>query len=263
VNGPVRVAWRSGTLGVKVDECPRCGQVGRHRLERQVRWLEVGPVGVLPLGLRHGLECASCWSWTPMRAADVRSGTRTGRLPLPDRPRPVTAAAVAAGGAAPDFDRVLPSRGLDGATAYMGVWLLVVAILVGLALQPKGIEGAHDSGGSCLVVVGLAPGQPLPTQPLIVSDTLCALPHNFEPVGTVPLTGYAPSATPPPYAAAAEAAAAGCQAAFKAAFGSPPPGGPELVVIGPDPRDWARGDRHVTCAAGDPANAWLPGPLPR
>ncbi|HEY4753973.1 MAG TPA: hypothetical protein VIH37_11855, partial [Candidatus Limnocylindrales bacterium] len=78
---PVRIAWRSGTLGEKFDECPRCGEVGRHLLERQYRWLEVGPIGVVPLGLRHGLECANCRFWTPMSWRQIRRGARTGSLP--------------------------------------------------------------------------------------------------------------------------------------------------------------------------------------
>lgn len=262
MRSPVRISWRSGTLGVKVDECPDCGQVGRHRLERGVRWLEAGPIGVLPLGIRHGLECAACWAWTPMGWRDVRRGLRSGTLPLPERPRPVARATVAAGREA-DFDRVLRSRGLDGATAYTGIWALVVVILAGLAIQPRGVEGVYDAGGSCLVVMGVAKGDPLPTPPLTVTPTLCALPHNFEPVGRVPLESFAPAATVPPLEAVLPVAQPVCEAAFRAAFGSPAPDAVELLIIGPDDRDWARGDRFARCAAGDPAKPWLEGPLPR
>jgi hypothetical protein len=260
---PVRVTWRSGTLGEKFDECPRCGEVGRHLLERQYRWLEVGPIGVVPLGLRHGLECANCWFWTPMGWRTIRRGVRGGSLPLPDRPRPNTAAAVGAGGPTPDFDRVIPTRSLDGGTVYLGLWVIVLTILGGLYLQPKGIEGAHDSGGTCLVVVGLAQGQPLPTPPLSVSDTLCVLAHNFEPVAKVPVTGFAPSATPPPYAAVVAITRSECDTAFKAAFGSPGQGGPVAFITGVNLDDWNRGDRFAWCVAKDPKQAWLSDPLPR
>lgn len=260
---PVRVVWRSGTLGVKIDECPRCGTVGRHRLERQLRWVTVGPVGVLPLGARHGLECATCWAWTPMRRADLRRGTRTGRLALPERPRPASAAAVTAGEPAPDLDRVISTGALDGATAYLGAWLIVVAILLGLAVQQRGVETATADVPRCLVVVGLRPGQPVPTPPVIVTPTLCVFPHNFEPLAT-PALAYGPSATVPPYATVVTDVAAACGTAFKDAFGTPAAGtGPTPVVIGPDPRDWARGERFAWCAAADPANPWRASSLPR
>lgn len=263
MRSPVRVAWRSGTLGVKVDECPRCGQVGRHRLERQYRWLEVGPVGVVPLGLRHGLECASCWAWTPMRWVDLRRAVRTRRLPLPDRPRPAAAAAVSDGLPTPDYDRVYPSASLEGGTVYLGLWVVVVAILVGLAVQPQGVEGEHGSGETCLVVVGLAEGRPLPTPPMIVSPTLCIFPHNFEPLAQVPIAGFGPTATVPPYGVLEPAAMPACRSAFRDAFGQPPPGGPVPVLTGVDPNDWSRGDRFAWCAAADPSRPWLDARLPR
>lgn len=263
VRRPIRVAWRSGTLGVKVDECPACGRVGPHRVERQYRWLELGPLGIVPLGLRHGLECASCWHWTPLPWRAVRRGVRARALPLPGRPRPGSAATCAEGRQTPDLDRVVPVGSLDGGTAYLAVWAVAVAILVGLALQPAGNETAHESSSTCLVVVGLAPGQPVPTPPVTVSETLCILPHNFEPLAQVPVQGFGPAATVPPYAAVAAQAAGPCASAFAAAFGSPAPGGPVPLVTGADARDWGRGDRFTWCAAADPSDPWPGAALPR
>jgi hypothetical protein len=264
MRSPIRVAWRSGTLAVKVDECRSCGRVGRHKVERQYRWLEVGPVGILPLGMRHGLECGECWAWSPIGFRAARRGVRAGRLPLPDRPRPRSAAAAAAGARTPDFDRVVPSRSLDGGTAYLGVWALLVVIVLGLAAQPGGgTEADHASSSTCLVVVGISEGQPVPTPPVLVSETLCVLPHNFEPLARVPLTSFAPSATVPPYPVVEVQARAACDAAFKTAFGTPAAGGPAAILTGADPRDWARGERFTWCAAADPAHPWPNGPLPR
>ena len=187
----------------------------------------------------------------------LRRATKIGSLPLPTRPRPVTAASVAAGGRVPDFDRVLPSHSLDGGTVYLGMWVAVIAILVGLAVQPRGVEGTHESGAACLVVVGLSQGQPVPTPPMTVSSTLCVLPHNFEPLAQVPLTGFGPAATLPPYPAILAQAQSACASAFRDSFGSPAPGGPVPLVTGANEQDWARGDRFAWCAAAVPASPWL------
>ena len=264
MRSPIRVAWRSGTVAVKVDECQSCGHVGRHKVERQYRWLEVGPVGIVPLGMRHGLECGECWAWSPIGFREARQGVKTGRLPLPDRPRPRSAAAAAAGLRTPDFDRAVASRSLDGGTVYLGVWALVLVIALGLAVQPGGgSEADHASTATCLVAVGASNGGPVPTPPLLVSETLCVLPHNFEPLAKVPLTSFGPSATVPPYAVVEAQARSACDAAHKAVFGAQVDGGPTAVVIGADPRDWARGERFAWCAAADPAHPWPSGPLPR
>ena len=263
VRSPIRIAWRSGTLGVKVDECSTCGQIGRHKIERQYRWFEIGPVGVVPLWVRHGLECGSCWAWTPLPWRAARRGARTGLLPLPERPRPHNDASVAAGGPRPDFDRVVSSRSLDGGTAYLAVWAIAVAILIGLAVQPGGVEGTHAPTTTCLVVVGLKEGDPVPTTPIIVSGTLCLLPHNFEPLANIPLVSFAPAASVPPYEVVEPLARSACAAAFKDAFGTPVAGGPVALVTGADPRDWARGDRFTWCVAADPARPWLSAPLSR
>jgi len=263
VRSPIRVAWRAGTLGLKVDECQACGQIGRHKVERQYLWFEVGPIGIVPLWMRHGLECGNCWAWTPLGWREARRAGSRGRLPLPRRPRPHTDASVAAGGPRPDFDRVVPSRSLDGGTIYLAVWAVAVAILFGLAVQPKGVEGTHDPSTTCLVVVGLNDGDPVPTPPVIVSETLCVLPHNFEPLARLPLGSLAPDATIPPYPVVEAQVRTACAAAFTDAFGSPAPAGPVAIVTGADPRDWARGERFTWCAAGDPRTPWLKGPLPR
>ena len=264
MRSPIRVAWRDGTLGVKLDECPSCGRVGRHKIERQYRWLEIGPIGIVPLGIRHGLECGECWAWSPLGFRQARAGVRSGRMPLPGRPRPHAASAAAAGARMPDFDRVVASRSVDGGTMYLGVWVVALLIAFGLLVQPGGgTEADHAASSTCLVVVGISEGQPVPTPPVLVSETLCVLPHNFEPLAKVPLTSFAPDATVPPYPVVEAQARAACDAAFKAGFGTPVAGGPKAQVMGADPRDWARGERFTWCAASDPAQPWPTGPLPR
>jgi len=257
MRSPIRIAWRSGTIGVKVDECQSCGRIGRHKIERQYRWLEVGPLGILPLGIRHGLECGECWAWSPLGFRQARAGVRSGRMPLPDRPRPHAARTSVWDARRHDLDRVVPSRSLDGGTVYLGVWVLALVIAFGLLVQPGGgTEADYASTSTCLVVVGLADGQPVPTPPVLVSQTLCVLPHNFEPIAKIPLASFGPTATMPPYPLVAEQAGPACAAAVEDAFGSPAPGAPQSVVTGPDPRDWARGERYTWCAAIDPANPW-------
>lgn len=259
---PIRVEWRSGTLGQKIDECSTCGQVGRHRLERQVRWLVIGPVAAIPLGLRHGLECSVCWAWQPLSWRTMWRGLRAGSMPLPDRPRPVVTALVRAGGSGPDLDAVSRSRSVDGATAYVGVWLLVIALLAGLWAQPVAREDANQSVPMCLAVVGVEPGAPLPTPPLRVQPKLCIFPHNFEPLAS-PAAPFDATATLPPDGSFGAGVQATCDQAFRAAFGEPGAGGPQLVIIGPDPSAWAAGDRLVWCAAADPANPWRDSVIPR
>ncbi|MFN8629066.1 MAG: hypothetical protein U0838_01715 [Chloroflexota bacterium] len=263
MRSPVRVTWRSAITGVKLDECAACGRVTAHRLVRQYRWLEVGPVAVLPLGLRHGLECGDCWTFTPVAWRTFRAGLKAKTMPLPDRARPHVDQARAAGQPTPDLDRVVPSGGVDGGTFYLGAWAVVIAVAIGLLIQPTGKEGEYSHSPSCLVAVGVSQGQPVPTPPLTVSETLCVLPHNFEPLVKVPLSSFGPSASMPPYPLVVEQAAPACAAAFRAAFGSPGPDGPVAVITGPDSRDWARGERFTWCAAADPNNPWRTSSLPR
>jgi hypothetical protein len=259
---PIRIEWRSGTLGQKIDECGVCGQVGRHRLERQVRWLLIGPIPAIPLGLRHGLECSVCRAWQPLPWRTVRRGLRSGSLALPGRPRPVIAALVGAGRPSPDLDAVSRSRSVDGATAYFGVWVLVILILAGLWAQPVGREDANQNVPMCLAIVGAAPGSPLPTPPFRVQPKLCIFPHNFEPLAS-PSAPFDASATLPPDGAFGSGVQATCDQAFRAQFGGPGADGPQLVIIGPDPSAWAAGDRQVWCAAADPANPWRDSVLPK
>ena len=261
---PIRLEWRSGTLGQKLDECSACGQVGRHRIERQMRWLVIGPLGVVPLGLRHGMECTACWTWTPLPASVVRRGVRSGSLPLPGRAR--TAPGPAAAGEAlpdPDYDAVTRSRSVDGATSYLFLWLIVVAILVGLRAQPVVPENATADVPLCLVAVGVAPGQPLPSPPFRLTHTLCVFPHNFEPLAT-PAAPFGPTATMPPDGDFGPGVTAACKVAFREAFGEPnASSGPALVILAPDPRSWAAGERYAWCAAVDPAHPWRDMSLPR
>jgi hypothetical protein len=256
MRSPVRIAWRSATTGVKLDECLACGRVTAHRLVRQYRWFEVGPIGLVPIGVRHGLECGDCWVFTPVPWRTFRAGLKAHEMPLPDRPRPTIERAKAAHQRTPDVDRVVPSGGLDGGTFYLGAWAAAAAVAIGLLLQPVGLEGQYNHSTTCLVAVGVSQGQPVPSAPVLVSETLCVFPHNFEPVSKVPLPSFGPGSTPPPYSVVVQQAAPVCAAAFEAAFGSPGPDGPVAVITGPDPRDWERGDHSTWCAAADPKNPW-------
>jgi hypothetical protein len=255
---PIRLIWRGGTMAVKLDECPRCGQVDRHRIERQVRWLSIGPIGILPTGVRHGIECFTCRAWEPLPWSLAWRGIRTGRLPLPDRHRSAAAATTLLAGQPIDIDHVTRSRSMDGATVTVGVWAIIVAILVGLALQPPAKDTTDEHVPICLKVNGLAPGAPLPslTTGTVVIQTLCVFPHNFEPLAT-PAAPFGPGATLPPGGTFGPEVRAACEAAFVRVFGKPSSGsGLWLGELGPGQGEWAKGNRTVWCVVADQAEPW-------
>ena len=256
---PIRLAWRGGTMAVKLDECPNCGVVDRHRIERQVRWLCVGPIPVLPTGVRHGLECFTCRHWEPMSWSTAWRALRTQRLPLPGRKRSGAATTVLLAGRPMDMDQVKRNRSMDGATVSVGVWTIVVAILVGLAIQPQVTDmTSNEHVPWCLKVDGIALGSPIPslTTSTSVVQTLCVFPHNFEPIATA-AAPFGPGATIPPGPGFGAEVAAACEVAYRAAFGRPASGAsPPLVEVGPGPSPWASGVRSVSCAVVDPAQAW-------
>jgi hypothetical protein len=259
MRSPIRLAWRGGTMAVKLDECPHCGVVDRHRIERQVRWLCIGPIGILPTGVRHGLECFTCRHWEPLAWSAAWPGIRTGRLALPDRPRSAAATTAVLAGQPVDLDRVNRNRSMDGATVTVGVWAIVVAILVGLALQPPAKESVADEHIPwCLKVDGVPLGSPIPslTTSTPVVRTLCVFPHNWEPIAT-PAAPFGPGATLPLGPGFGPEVQAVCEAAYRQAFGRAPGGSPPtLVQVGPGPSSWAAGDRTVWCSVADPAQAW-------
>jgi hypothetical protein len=259
MRSPVRLVWRGGTMAVKLDECPRCGQVDRHRIERQVRWLSIGPVGILPIGIRHGIECFTCRELQPLPWSVVWRGIRSGRLPLPGRTRTAAATTVGGDGRPLDLDRLTRSRSLDGATVTVGVWAIVVAILVGLALQPPAKETVSDEHVPwCLKVDGVPLGSPIPTltTSTVVVQTLCVFPHTYEPIAT-PEAPFAAGATIPPGPGFGPEVKAACEAAFTRAFGKPAGSTPLwLGQVGPGPKAWAAGTRTVWCVVADPATVW-------
>src|SRR3954471_18677004 len=74
-------------LARKMDECPQCGQVGPHDVARVTSWIHVFRLPVLLFHVKHGLVCARCGHWTGVSWRQVRTGMKSGLMPL-DRPRP-------------------------------------------------------------------------------------------------------------------------------------------------------------------------------
>lgn len=253
----MRTEWRSAVLGSKTDECGECHRVGPHQLVRQIRWLTIGPIGILPIGLRYGLECGSCDAVTPLPRATVRRGLKDRALPMPDRPRPAVAADPRLDSS--NIDTVTPGGGMDGSTVYLVGWVAVVLLAVGLVLQPKAPEPV--SGPVCLREVGADAGKPLPANPTVfqLTKTPCALAHNFE-VLVETTAAFDGDATQPPNGDVGPAAQATCEAAYQHVFGkASKDGAVELIVLGPDPVAWLKGGRKVDCAAYDPAHPWIEG----
>ena len=185
-------------------------------------------------------------------------------MPLPDRPRP---ASVAGGGAGPDLDRVTRRAGLDAATWQFAVWAVVVLIVVGLGVQKlpmtlnPNLKPPSIAGADCLSEVGATAGTPLPTAvaDFQLTATPCSEPHNFEVLveTTVP---FDDRATWPPEADFGAEVRATCEAAYQKVFGHPSQGAPvEVVIFGPDPVDWLKGDRAAQCTVYDPAHPWMKG----
>ena len=73
---------RFTVLGVKVDECEKCGQVGQHVVGRMTYWGHLFWIPVVLLGFNHGMACPNCHAWTGIRWRRVRSAMKTGSLPL-------------------------------------------------------------------------------------------------------------------------------------------------------------------------------------
>jgi hypothetical protein len=151
------------------------------------------------------------------------------------------------------------SRSLDGATVSVAIWVMVVAVLVGLAVQPVVKDMTSDEHIPwCLKVDGVALGSPYPTltTSTAVVQTLCVFPHAYEPIAS-PDAAYAPGATLPPGPGFGAQVDAACQAAFTRVFGRAPDGSsPWLGEVGPGPSAWAGGTRRVWCVVADPSQAW-------
>lgn len=81
--------WRmwSHVLGTKIDECLKCGTIGRHILVRRSYWVSLFFCPVILLRLKHGMICSTCNEWTGIPMLEMIRGTTSGRLPL-NRPRP-------------------------------------------------------------------------------------------------------------------------------------------------------------------------------
>ncbi len=151
----VIISWmtRFTVLGVKVDQCQKCGQVCRHVVGRRTRWAGVFWLPLLFLGFSHGMLCSTCGSWTGIPWRQDRAATRTGLLPL-SRVRPDAAAVLAAGAAEHEpplssavvFDRMAVSPEKGPWDLYLKAWPLLVAGIIGIgAVTPLVSGGARPS----------------------------------------------------------------------------------------------------------------------
>jgi hypothetical protein len=77
----------SHILGIKIDECLKCGTIGQHYLVRRSYWISIFFCPVILLRLKHGMICSTCAEWTGIPMLQMIRGTTSGRLPL-NRPRP-------------------------------------------------------------------------------------------------------------------------------------------------------------------------------
>jgi hypothetical protein len=148
---------RLTVLGIKLDECPTCGEVGKHIVSRKTHWAHLFWIPVVFLGFTHGMICSSCHTWTGIPWRQVKSAMKTGALPL-DRTRPRASAALAAEALesstpalkpAAVFDRlaVNPKRGPWD--LYLKVWPVLVAVLLtGGALSPRPAAGGSTGTGT-------------------------------------------------------------------------------------------------------------------
>jgi hypothetical protein len=253
----ISTEWRSASLGAKLDECPHCHRIDRHDLVREVRWLALGPIGVLPIGVRYGMTCSRCEAYTRLPRRTVTDALRTGTLQLPERARPGIAASAVIN---PDsVDRVTRGGGLDGSTVYLVTWAVVLLIAVGIAVQPR--PPAPVAGPTCLREKGAEAGKPLPASAAIFQmiESPCDLPHNFE---VLQLTDapFDVFATYPPDGDFGDGPQATCESAYQGVFGQPSAGqNVQLVVFGPDPVAWIKGDRKIQCTAWDLVHPWVTG----
>jgi hypothetical protein len=197
-------------LGVKVDDCANCGNVGQHLVGRRTTWGAIFWIPFLFLGFRHGMICGTCGTWTKLRWADVRQARRTGRLHL-ERSRPhaetVLVAAGAESGAPPlspaVFDEFAPNPKPGGWDLYVRAYPVAIVGIVLAAVLLAATKGptpppapnttwtAHDcweardgSLNGCRMkdgsMVGEAEGSPIVcyfAEPMPVSESVSCQEH--------------------------------------------------------------------------------------
>lgn len=278
-------------LGVKLDDCASCGQVGRHVVGRKTTWGHLFWLPLLFLGFRHGMLCEACGAWTELSWRKVRTGMKSGSLPL-DRPRPNAPAALVAAGAdgwapplSPDvLDRFVVNPDRGPWDLYGKVWPVAVAALVLIvAFFPRSTSTSLADPKATRGTASTAQGW----ADLRVGDCFDAADV------TGPAVSLLPSGGGPLMAGITRVACAGAHtfevfalAADPAGLGSPYPGDqveidrsdqacakPFEAYVGidyqashlharirtPTPLDWGQGDRLFVCALFDPNDARLTG----
>ena len=159
-------------LGVKLDECPTCGQVCEHVVGRKTNWGHVFWIPVLFLGFSHGMICSNCGAWSPLPWQAVRAAMKSGVLPI-DRHRPNTSAALAAEGAQDGtspipslglFDRLLVNPKRGPWDMYLKAWPVLVALLMVVgAVSPRtsaSSTGSSSAGTPAVYAPATAPASP-------------------------------------------------------------------------------------------------------
>jgi hypothetical protein len=130
------IGWvrRFSVLGIKVDECEACGEIGPHTLGRKVWWGTLFHIPLLFLRFQHGMVCANCGAWSGIRFDRMWRGLWSGRLPL-GRPRehfialPPDEHGVTADVAAVMDPIQVPVK-RDGWDIYLRVWPFIVAVWI-------------------------------------------------------------------------------------------------------------------------------------
>lgn len=142
---------RHGTvLGLKSEQCLKCGVTGPHQLMRKVWWASIFTIPFMPLWFRHGMACMNCDAWTGLPWRTMRQATRTGILKFPDRRRTgmwdIRQAAADENGMIPTeqdiFDPVTVNPNKGGADKALKLWPVAIILIVGVigiagALGPK------------------------------------------------------------------------------------------------------------------------------
>jgi hypothetical protein len=162
------VSWmtRFTVLGMKMDQCDRCGRVCQHVVGRKTRWAGVFWLPLIFLGFEHGMICTTCRAWTGIPWRQVRVATKTGALPLA-RNRPDAMALLTAAAAENEpplsaqavFDRMVINPKKGPWDLYLKAWPVIVAGLIALAIlapivspkhaSPAGGNGTGDTPHTC------------------------------------------------------------------------------------------------------------------
>jgi hypothetical protein len=78
---------RPTVLGVKLDQCDRCGSLTHHALVRSSYWFHLFWIPVVLFRLRHDLMCTKCGERTGLAFSQAHRAFKDESLPLPARQR--------------------------------------------------------------------------------------------------------------------------------------------------------------------------------